>query len=316
MQRYCYKPTREMAVDDAVEGFYLLKAPSAKTTQSGKPYLSCKLADASGEVEAIFWDYAGDLHVTSAGKPIKVRGNITEYNGKKQFNITQIRALRDDDNFDASTLVPYAPIDLEQAYSQVFSMIERMQDPDYKGLCVEMLSRYREMFCSVPAAKSVHHSFRGGLLMHTSFIMAHCDYMAQFYPFVDRDLLITGAFCHDMGKLKEYDFTAMGLVNDLTVEGQLLGHPYMGALEIAQIAAQIGMDPTKSMLLQHMLLSHHGKPEFGAAVQPKTAEAMLLSMLDDLDAKMELFRESLDEQDVGMGDQKVWALGYKIFKHE
>ena len=314
MQRYDYKACRDMALNDAVEGFYLMKSPSAKTTQNGKSYLSFKLADASGEMEAIFWDYAGDLHVTSAGKPVKVRGNVTEYNGKKQFAITQIRAAREDDRIDYSFLIPSAPVDPQQTYAQMFSMIESIQDPDYKGLCVELLTRYRELLCSIPAAKSVHHAFRHGLLMHTTFMMGHADYLSRVYSFVNRDLLIAGAFCHDIGKAMEYDFTPMGLVSDVSVKGQLLGHLYMGALEIAEIAKQIGMNEEKSMLLQHMLLSHHGKPEFGAAVMPKTAEALLLSMIDDMDAKMELFREAIDGKEPGMTDN-VWALGYKVYNH-
>ena len=151
--------------------------------------------------------------------------------------------------------------------------------------------------------------------MHTYYIMAHCDYLSYFYPFVNRDLLLTGALCHDIGKIQEYDFTAMGLVNDMTVQGQLLGHSYMGALEVSQIAIQIDMPAEKALLLQHMLLSHHGKLEYGATVQPKTAEAMLLSMVDDLDAKMELVRENLESQKPGMSEQNIWALGYKLYKH-
>lgn len=317
MQRYEYKMCREMSVDDAIEGFYLLKNPSAKTTQNGKPYLSFKLADASGEIEGIFWDYEGDLHVTSAGCPIKVRGNVTEYNGKKQFNVAQIRAKRDNDTVDISRLVPSAPVSLQETYNQMVSLIESIQDPEYKALCTEVLGRYQNYYCSIPAAKRVHHAFRGGLLMHTCFMMAHADYMARCYPFVDRDLLITGAFVHDMAKAREYEFTAMGLVNDMSLQGQLLGHLYMGAHEIAAIAQQINMSETKSLLLQHMVLSHHGKPEFGAAVEPKTAEALLLSMIDDLDAKMELFREALETQNVGsVSEQNVWPLGYKIYRHK
>ena len=316
MQKYEYKSCKEMAVDDAIEGFYLLKNPVAKTTQNGKPYLSFKLSDASSEIEGIYWDYAGDLHVTSAGKPIKVRGNVSEYNGKKEFNVSLIRPVRKEDSYDISRLVPSAPVDLKQTIDQIQGLIESIQDPEYKALCNEILTRNCELFCSIPAAKSVHHAFRGGLLMHTSFLMSQCDYMCHFYPFVNRDLLITGAFCHDIGKTREFEVSPMGLVNDYSVQGQLLGHLYIGALEIASVAKEIGMNEEKSMLLQHMLLSHHGKPEFGAAVMPKTAEAILLALIDDLDAKMELFREVLCTQSAGMSEQNVWPLGYKIFQHE
>jgi Predicted HD-superfamily hydrolase len=150
--------------------------------------------------------------------------------------------------------------------------------------------------------------------MHTYFMMCHADYMSRFYPFVNRDLLMAGTFCHDLAKAKEYMLSPVGLVTDYSVPGYLLGHLYMGAVEIAKVSQEIGISEEKSLLLQHMLLSHHGKPEYGAAVVPKTAEAMLLSMIDDLDAKMELIRESMEGQAPGM-TESVWSLGYKLYNH-
>ena len=315
MQKYVTRKVREMVVEDAVEGFYLLKSPTPRTTQNGKNYLTFRLADTSGEIEGIYWDYEGDLHDTCAGKPVKVRGTISEYNGKKQFNIIQIRAAKEDDPLDMNALIPTAPIDPKETYSQLVSLLDTIQDPEYKKLCVEMLARNQEFICCIPAAKSVHHSFRYGLLMHTYFMMCHADYMSRFYPFVNRDLLLAGTFCHDLAKSKEYELSSFGLVTDYTVSGHLLGHLYMGALEVAKVSSELGISEEKSMLLQHMLLSHHGKPEYGAAVAPQTAEAVLLSMIDDLDAKMELIRETLEGQQPGMTDS-VWALGNRLYQHD
>jgi len=315
MQKYVTKKVREMAYDDTIEGFYLLKSPLPKTTQAGKAYLTFKLADATGEIDGVFWDYEGNLHETCVGKPIKVRGTISEFNGKKQFTVMQMRAVKEDDPLDINALVPSAPIDPQQTYSQLVSLLDTMQDPEYKNICMEMLARNREYFCCIPAAKSVHHAFRYGLLMHTYFMMCHADHMSRFYPFVNRDLLLAGTFCHDLAKSKEYSLSPVGLVNDYSIPGYLLGHLYMGALEIAKVGQEIGMSEEKSMLLQHMLLSHHGKPEFGAAVVPKTAEALLLSMIDDLDAKMEVVREAMEGEKPGM-TESVWALGNKLYIHE
>ena len=145
-------------------------------------------------------------------------------------------------------------------------------------------------------------------------VCSHANYMASFYPFVNRDLLITGAFCHDIDKFQEYTFTQMGLVSDYSDEGSLLGHPYMGAVEIHDIGRALNISEEKILLLQHLLLSHHGKLEYGAAVLPKTAEAMLLSMLDDLDAKLEVCRKALEDQEHGMSKDKIYPFGYKIYK--
>lgn len=314
MQKYQYLSVRDMELDAAVEGFYLLKNPQAKITQNGKTFLSARLGDATGEIEAIFWDYQGDLHINCSGKPIKVRGTVSEYNGKKQLNIIQIRAPREGDPIDSGRLVPVAPIDPQQTLSQMVDLLGTIQDEQYRGICTNFLSKYKDLFCCVPAAKTIHHAFRYGLLMHTFFMMCHADHMARFYPFVNRDLLLAGTFCHDFAKLKEYEFSSLGLMNDFTVQGQLLGHLYMGAKEIAEEAKRINMDEEKSLLLQHMVLSHHGKPEFGAAVVPKTAEACLLSMIDDLDAKMENVREMLDGQETGMTEVSR-ALGVKLYNH-
>lgn len=314
MQKFMTKIVRDMNIDDAVEGFFLLKNPAPKTTQNGKSYLSFKLADASGEIEAVFWDYEGNLHETSNGKPVKIRGTVSDYNGKKEITIQQIRAAKDGDPVDMNVLVPSAPIDPQQTYARMVDLIDSIQDPEYKKLCVEMLARNREMICCMPAAKAVHHAFRYGLLMHTCNMMCHADHMARFYPFVNRDLLMAGTFCHDLAKAKEYILSSVGMVTDYSVPGHLLGHLYMGAADIGNACRELGISEEKSMLIQHMLLSHHGKPEFGAAVVPKTAEAMLLSMIDDLDAKMETVREALEGQPVGM-TESVWALGYKLYNH-
>lgn len=315
MQKYENKPVRDMKLDDAVEGFYLMKNPSPKTTQSGKDYLVFNLADATGEIEAKLWDYAGDLHTKCNGKPVKVRGNITEYNGKKQLTAALLRETRADDQIDLTKLVPVAPIDPQQTLSQMIDILDSVQDEEYKKICFAVLDRYKDVYCCIPAAKQVHHAFRYGLLMHSFYMLCHADHMARMYSFLNRDLLITGTFCHDIGKIKEFQFSEMGLVNDYSVPGQLLGHLYIGAKEVSEIAESLGISEEKSMLLQHMLLSHHGKPEYGACVVPKTAEALILHMIDDLDGKMEVYRETVESaESTGMTD-RIWPLDTKVYIH-
>lgn len=132
-----------------------------------------------------------------------------------------------------------------------------------------MLERHLETFRSIPAAKSVHHSFLSGLLMHTANMLCLADFLAgQYSQIIDRSLLLTGTLLHDFAKEKEFTFSQLGVVTDYSRKGQLLGHLVMGAQEIAQVAAELGTPEEKSLLLQHMILSHHGEPEFGAAVKP------------------------------------------------
>ena len=169
---------------------------------------------------------------------------------------------------------------------------------------------------SIPAAKSVHHAFLGGLLMHTGNMMRIADFLAGMYAdTVDRSLLLTGALLHDMAKEQEFAFSQLGLATDYSVKGQLLGHLVMGAQETARVAEELGVPEEKSVLLQHLILSHHGEPEFGAAVRPLCAEAELLSLIDAVDSRMEIYRETYDTMEVETFSPRIFALEKKVFKH-
>ena len=147
----------------------------------------------------------------------------------------------------------------------------------------------------MPAAKSVHHGFVGGLLMHTSYMLEMAEFLARLYAAViDRSLLLAGTLLHDIAKLEEFAVTQLGIVTEYTTKGQLLGHLVLGAQEVSEVCRELNVPEEKSVLLQHLLLSHHGQPEFGAAVVPMCAEAELLSYIDNIDAKMETFMEALD----------------------
>ena len=169
----------------------------------------------------------------------------------------------------------------------------------------------------LPAAKSVHHGFLGGLLMHTHNMLRIADHLASIYPStLDRSLLMAGTLLHDFAKAEEFSCSALGLVTDYSVKGQLLGHLVMGAREVADIADALGVAEEKSVLLQHMLLSHHGQPEFGAAVLPQCAESELLSLIDMIDSRMEIYQEAMDETPVGTFSKRIFALEKRIYNHD
>jgi len=179
-----------------------------------------------------------------------------------------------------------------------------------------MLKRKGEMLCTIPAAKSVHHSFVGGLLMHTLNMLRLADFLSNLYAeTVDRSLLLAGTLLHDFSKAEEYNLSALGLVTDYSLKGQLLGHLVMGAREVADVAGELGVSEEKSILLQHMLLSHHGQPEFGAAVLPQCAESELLYLIDSVDSRMEIYQEAMDETPVGTFSKKIFALDKRIYHH-
>ena len=306
----------EINLNDSFTGFYILKNPQPKITGTGKPYLSASLADASLTVECKVWDYPGPLGAADEGKVVKVQGVMQEFKGMPQIKVERIRPATEQDGYDISDLVPTAPMDLDAAYGQVLSLVEGMEDADYREVCRVFLQRHGAEFRKIPAAKTVHHGFVGGLLMHTGYMLELAQFLAKLYaPMIDRDLLLAGTLLHDMAKLEEFVTSQLGIVTEYSAKGQLLGHLVMGAREAAEVCRELNVPEEKSVLLQHLLLSHHGQPEFGAAVVPQCAEAELLCYIDNIDSRMEIYRENLDKTPVGGFSQRIFALEKRIYNH-
>ena len=307
-----------MHTGDDVEGFYVLKDAFLKTTAAGKPFLSGVLADRSGTIDLKVWDYSGPIGANPAdtGRIVKIRGQVSEFKGAPQLTTGRIRMADGNDQYDVSALVPVAPIDPDERLQEIRRLIDSMEDADYQSVARTMLERHLEAFRSIPAAKSVHHSFLSGLLMHTSNMLRLADYLSGLYAgIIDRSLLLTGTLLHDFAKEREFTFSGLGMVTDYSLSGQLIGHLVMGAQEAAQCAQELGIPEEKSLLLQHMILSHHGEPDFGAAVRPMCAEAELLSLIDLVDSRMEIYAEALQELPEGTFSGRIFALDKKIYRH-
>ena len=212
--------------------------------------------------------------------------------------------------------MPTAPIDAEIAWKKLREIVDTIEDHDYATICKEMMSRYGDKVKSIPAAKSVHHSFLNGLLMHTTYMLQTADFLAGLYESViNRSLLIAGTLLHDFAKCEEFTTSTLGLVTDYSVKGQLLGHLVMGAHQVANVATELHVPEEKSVLLQHLILSHHGEPDFGAAVRPMCAEGELLSFIDIIDSRMEIYRETLEEIPTGEFSKRIFALDRRIYHH-
>ncbi len=306
----------DMTLGDDVEGFYILKAAYPKTTASGKPFLSATLSDKTGAIEIKVWDYTSPIASADEGKVVKIRGNVGEYRGTPQITVDRIRLADENDQYDVSALVPVAPIDVDATMDELKALIASIKDEDYRKVCQIFLEQHYDAWKNTPAAKSVHHGFLSGLLMHTTTMLKIADFLAGLYgDIIDRSLLLAGTFLHDFGKQQEFTLSQLGLVTDYSVKGQLLGHLVMGAQEVAKLAAVIGTPEVKAVLLQHMILSHHGEPEFGAAVKPICAESELLSQIDMIDSRMEIYRETLQDMQVGEVSNRIFALDKRVYKH-
>ena len=300
-----------------VEGYYILKEASQRTTTAGKPYLAGKLGDRDGMIDFVNWDYAGIIGPEDAGHVIKIRAEVNDYRGSPQLSVSRIRRAKNADGWRVEDLVPTAPIDREAVMNEVRELAGSIEDEDYRKIALTMLDQKGETFSIIPAAKSFHHSFVSGLLMHTANMLRTANFLASLYPeTVNRSLLLCGTLLHDFAKIEEFNFSELGLVTEYSRPGKLIGHLVMGAENVRRTAESLGLPEEKTLLLCHMILSHHGEPEFGAAVIPRCAEAELLYHIDLIDSRMEIYRESLEGVVPGTFSGKIFALDKDIYRPE
>ena len=300
-----------------VDCFLLVKASNKKTSTKGDDYLDMTLADKSGEINAKLWSYVPAVHGEyQAGDIVKVRGTVSQYNGAEQLRIEKIRHSTPGDQVNTADLVQTAGYTGEEMFASLLSIAEGFKDNDLKQIVVALLTENKEQLLYWPAAFKLHHAIRSGLLLHTLSIVRLAQRVAEVYPFIDTDLLLAGAILHDIAKTAEYEMTPSGLASGYTVKGNLLGHLAMGTIMIEETAKKLGIESEAVALLQHMVLSHHGEPEFGAAVRPAFIEAELLSQLDMMDARMFEMREATEAAAVGDFSGRLWSMeNRKLYNH-
>lgn len=300
-----------------VEGYCLVKNVEQKVSSKGDTYLDFMLSDSTGEINAKLWRYSAAEHGEYAvNDTVKVRGTVSQYNGSDQLRIERIRKTVDSDNVHIEDLVRSAAYSSEQMYGELYNIAENFADVNLKTLATAILEDNREALLYWPAAFKLHHAMRGGLLMHTLSIVRLAQGVCDVYPFVDRDLLVCGAMLHDIAKLDEFTVSNSGIAEGYSVEGNLLGHLAMGAAKIDEYSKKLGIDRKTAVLVEHMILSHHGEPEFGAAVRPMFIEAELLSELDLMDSRVYEMCEAVLGAKQEDFSQRVWALdNRKLFNH-
>ena len=291
------------------EGFCIVKTVEKKVNVKGVPYCDFTLSDKSGDINAKLWDYKEDVHGEyDTGDFVKVRGTLSKFNGTDQFRIDRIRHVREEDAVDITQYVPSAEYAGKDMLSQIRGYIEKIKDDEIRTLTAAIIDETQEKLLFWPAAFKLHHAIRGGLLYHTLSVLKLCDAVSRLYPAVDRDVLFAGAILHDICKTDEFDVNNIGMVKSYSVKGELLGHLVMGAMKIEEKAKQLGTSDEKDVLLEHMVISHHGDPEFGAAVRPMTLEAEILNQLDTLDATVYEISAAVSAVEKGEFTQRQWAL--------
>ncbi len=300
-----------------VDCFVMLKTVEKKTSSKGGFYLDATIADKTGEMNAKLWDYSEAVHGQyAAGDIVKLRGTVSKYNGTDQFRIERIRPVLPEDNINPNDFVPSVGADGEDMFGALLKRAEAFSDTDLKAIVTDILREKKEAMLYWPAAFKMHHAVRGGLLCHTLSIVRLAESITNVYPFVDKELLIAGAILHDIGKLEEFELSGAGLVTGYSTKGNLVGHLAGGAILVEKTAEKLGIASDVPMLLSHMLLSHHGNPEYGAAVLPQFLEAELLSQLDVMDATVFEICEAVGNVKPGETTGRVYGLdNRKLYNH-
>lgn len=298
----------ELREGENVNDIYFCKVKQILKTKAGKSYYSMTLQDKTGTIDAKVWDLSNAIEHFEAMDYIAVVGQITSFQGNLQLNISRIRRASEGE-YNVDDYMPMTKKNREEMYKEVVALVDSVKEEHLNKLLKMFFVEDKDWvkrFVNHSAAKAVHHGFIGGLLEHTLGVAKMCDYMASNYPIINRDLLITAALFHDIGKLDEL---ASFPINDYTDEGNFLGHIYMGAEVIGEKVKEIpGFPKALELELKHCILAHHGELEFGSPKKPAIVEAMALNFADNADAKLETFTEILSSSN----ESETW-LGFNRF---
>ncbi|MEK4627232.1 MAG: 3'-5' exoribonuclease YhaM [Solibacillus sp.] len=296
---------------EQVEQFLLIKEAKKGVTTVGKPFMSLILQDRSGDIEAKLWD-TNEEHenLYRAQVIVKVGGEIHDYRGKNQLRVKQIRPAREDEGVQISDLLPTSAIPKEELMEAVNEFFFQIQNPNISRITRHIIKKHQESLMVFPAATKNHHDYASGLIDHVVSMLKLSSAICDLYPTLNRDLLYAGVILHDIGKVIELS----GPVGTAyTVEGNLLGHISIMVNEIGLAAAELKIDGEEVMLLQHLVLSHHGKEEWGSPKKPMIQEAEILHYIDNIDAKMNMLTRALDKTKPGEFTERLFPLDNRSF---
>lgn len=305
----------------AVQGFCIVKSVAVKNNIKGADYLDFTLQDAGGEVNAKLWDYSTSAHGTFAvGDIIKVRGTVNVWKDVEQLKIERIRQKRDDDQVDMSAIVSSSPVDGEATFKTIYDFAGSFKDEDLARLTQYLLRGRKEKIESYPAALRLHHAMRGGLMFHTGTMLEVAKKLVgiykPYYPELSEELIYAGVILHDIAKTEELSVSELGVATAYSARGQLMGHINMGVCMVEQAAAELSVPEELTTLLSHILLAHHGQPEFGSPKFPMFPEAEIVSDIDMLDARMFEMFDALAGVAPGQFTERQWALDNRqLYRH-
>ncbi|KRG16630.1 3'-5' exoribonuclease YhaM [Lederbergia galactosidilytica] len=301
----------EHEVGEQVDLFLLIKSATKGMASNGKPFLTLILQDKSGDIEAKLWDISNDqVRIFQAETIVRVAGEVHNYRGRLQLKIRQIRPATAQDGVNVADFLETAPIDKEEISSKITQYIFEMKNPNIQRITRHLMKKYLDRFLEYPAATKNHHEFVSGLGYHVVSMLDLAKAISELYPSLDRDLLYSGIILHDLGKVIELSGP---ISTTYTVEGNLLGHITIIVNEIAKAAEELSIQGEEVVVLQHIVLSHHGKLEWGSPKQPMIKEAEILHIIDNIDAKMNMLDRSLKRVKPGEFSERIFPLDNRSF---
>ncbi|MFN3822237.1 MAG: 3'-5' exoribonuclease YhaM family protein, partial [bacterium] len=299
-------------VGEVFTGFVVVRGRELRSRKDGQPFLKLELGDRSGRVFAVIWENGEEIyHDLPEGSIIKVQGLMEQYQENRILNIRRWRKKRDDEPIPIGELLARSNQDPQKQWERLEGMLKTIRQPHLRTLIDRFLSdpEFKARFSRAPAGKLWHHNTIGGLLEHTVSLMRLVRYLGRLYPEVDRELLLVGAFLHDIGKIEEL---ATDPIIDYTDSGRLIGHIVLGAEKVARLIATIPDFPGDQRdHLLHLILSHQGSPSQGSPVVPKTREAFLLHFADEIDSKMGAFQRLSASRE----DEERWKFVKLLDRH-
>ena len=288
----------------------LLVASSAKCVNNvGSNYLNLELRDATGSIGGKKWEIAADDEsIFAVGNVVEIEGEVLKYKENLQLKVLSGTLVPEED-IDVVKFVKQPPVPKKELIDRFNKYVESIKNEDCRRILDYLIKRLSPNLFEYPAAVSVHHDYASGLLMHSISMADIASFLVDYYPNIDRDLLITGVLLHDMGKTIEFEGP---IVYKYSLTGKLLGHITIMVSEIRRAAEGLKITSEVPLLLEHMVLAHHGYPEFGSAIMPMTQEAILLSLIDNLDSKMVIVQKALENVEPGEFSQKVFPLDNRV----
>ena len=304
---------KDLTDGDHVYGPLLVTAVTKGTTDKGLSYLNITFQDKTGNIEAKKWDVSeADLETVIPGAVVYAEGIVNLYKEKPQVKVTGISRVPDLSEIDLTNFQKVSPIPLPEMKKKLEHYLNSFTDKDVEKITKAVVGHFYDKYTTYPAATKIHHEFGSGILHHSLAMADLAEAVAKLYPNVDRDLIVAAALMHDIGKTVEYENPLMPVQ---TVEGKLIGHISIMYAEFKKIVDDLHIESEVPVLLEHMILAHHGKYEFGSPVLPSTREALLLSMIDLLDSKMMVLDKAYDATKEGDWTQNLWMLdNMKFYK--